>query len=122
MVQFKNVVTWLFTNNFIEQQDKMQELVTLRLKDPHPTPPHAYVEHIHVEAEHEALDRLHQIKAPTMCLVGREDTLTPVKFSKQLAERIPHSTLRIVEGYGHGLHIEGTQQFVSAVKDFLLSS
>ncbi len=40
----------------------------------------------------DVIDRIHEISVPTLILVGAEDFLTPVKYSKFLNDNIPGST------------------------------
>jgi pimeloyl-ACP methyl ester carboxylesterase len=44
---------------------------------------------------------LPSIKCPTLVLVGREDALTPVELSQEIAAGIPGSKLEIIPDCGH---------------------
>jgi pimeloyl-ACP methyl ester carboxylesterase len=46
-------------------------------------------------------DRLGNIRQPTLLIHGRGDLITPVATSEDMAERIPHSKLVIIEDAGH---------------------
>lgn len=50
---------------------------------------------------------------PTSIMVGTHDRLTPQHFSHALAERLPHASLHVLEGAGHMLTLERTEQVVS---------
>ncbi len=69
--------------------------------------------------EHDTRDRIGQITAPTLVLVGKEDILLPVKLSEELAAGIPNAELVILEGGGHGFLSEVADKFNQAVLDFL---
>ncbi|MBI3989430.1 MAG: alpha/beta fold hydrolase [candidate division NC10 bacterium] len=65
------------------------------------------------------LNRLHEIQAPTLVLVGSEDILTPPSLSKAIVERIPHAVYREIPGSGHVLPVEKPEEFRAAVAEFL---
>ncbi len=65
------------------------------------------------------MDRVAGIRAPTLLVVGREDRLTPPKFSAFLHERIAGSTLRVIEGAGHMVFWERGREFNDAVRGFV---
>ncbi len=71
---------------------------------------------------HSTLDRLHQIKAPTLVIVGTEDKLVPPRSSEVLAERIPNARLVKVEGGSHSFFVEMRGRFNKEVLDFLAGS
>ena len=51
---------------------------------------------------------------PTVILVGDCDRLTPVGHSRRLAQRLPHAQLRVLEGCGHMLGYEATDEVEDA--------
>ncbi|MEM3085917.1 MAG: alpha/beta fold hydrolase [Halobacteria archaeon] len=52
-------------------------------------------------AEHDTRERLPEIKAPTLVMVGESDPLTPVRYSEELADGIPGADLVVVPGTTH---------------------
>ena len=46
---------------------------------------------------------LANIKAPTTIIHGSADPLVPVAAAHDLARKIPHAYLRVIEGMGHDL-------------------
>ena len=62
---------------------------------------------------------LPQIIAPTLILVGSEDTLTPVADSELMHREIGASSLKIIEGAGHVSNFENTDDFNHALGEFL---
>jgi pimeloyl-ACP methyl ester carboxylesterase len=70
---------------------------------------------------HDTLDRLGQITAPTLVVVGEQDLLTPQWQSKAVADAIPGARFELVTGPGssHGLHIERPDDLVRIVTGFL---
>ncbi|TVR95226.1 MAG: alpha/beta hydrolase [Trueperaceae bacterium] len=64
-------------------------------------------------------DRLHEIQAPTLIVVGRHDWITPVAASEEIAAGIPNAELVIFEHSGHSPQLEENERFVAVVRDFL---
>lgn len=67
----------------------------------------------------DVMDRLCRITAPTLVVCGREDRLTPEKYSRALAERIPRACLELVEGAGHMVMLERPAEMAKAVRSFV---
>ena len=64
-------------------------------------------------------EELHKIKVPTLVIGGSEDRLTPPIYQRQIAERIPNSSLVIVEGAAHVLPYEKPYAFCTLVLGFM---
>jgi len=62
---------------------------------------------------------LARIGVPTMIIVGRDDSITPVKDSESMQREIKGSQLEVIEGAGHVSNIEQPEQFNRALVDFL---
>lgn len=62
---------------------------------------------------------LSEILAPTLILVGSEDTLTPPADSELMHRKIPGSQLVVIEGAGHVSNIERPTEFNDALTKFL---
>lgn len=60
-----------------------------------------------------------EISVPTLIVVGREDRMTPVKFSTFLAERIAGAEMVVIEGAGHYVMLERPDQTNAALLAFL---
>ena len=67
---------------------------------------------------HDVLDRLGEIRHPTLVLVGGSDGCTPPYFSAELAAAIPGAELKMLEG-GHLIYKEDPEGFHAAVADFI---
>jgi 3-oxoadipate enol-lactonase len=80
----------------------------------------SYLKTIAAGANYPRIWELEKIAAPTHLVVGDEDRLTPPAISRQMAERIPHARLTIIEGAGHLSNIEQPEKFNRAVLAFLL--
>jgi pimeloyl-ACP methyl ester carboxylesterase len=71
------------------------------------------------EGSHDTVDRLQNIRAETLVIIGTKDKLFAVSESEVLASRIANSTLVKVEGGSHGLVVEMRGRFNKEVLDFL---
>jgi pimeloyl-ACP methyl ester carboxylesterase len=65
------------------------------------------------------MDRVDQIAVPALVVCGREDRLTPVKYSRYLADRLPRSWLEIIPSAGHMVMWEQPGAFNEALASFL---
>src|SRR5690606_27621635 len=63
--------------------------------------------------------RLHEIKCPTLVVVGRHDWITPVSAAEEIAAGIPDSQLVIFENSGHSPQFEESGRFLEVVRGFL---
>ena len=71
--------------------------------------------------QYDALDRLGDIKAPTLVIVGEQDLLTPPHVCREVASRIPGATFEMIKGAGssHVVPIERPDDFNGLVTRFL---
>ncbi|MCL5959716.1 MAG: alpha/beta hydrolase [Chloroflexi bacterium] len=67
----------------------------------------------------DVMQRLGEIRLPTLIVVGRDDFMTPVKYSEYLKANIPGSHLEIIEGAGHMVMLEQVDRFDSVLDTFL---
>jgi len=54
----------------------------------------------------DVMARLAEIRAPTLVVCGREDRLTPPRYSVYLATHIPNATLVLIDNAGHSVMVE----------------
>jgi pimeloyl-ACP methyl ester carboxylesterase len=109
----------LLTPAFMTQVD----LVTAAIATPDPYPATAQGISGQTAAirTHDTRDRLGQISAPTLVLVGAQDILTPVTYSEELAHGIPNATLSVLDPGGHSVVFEYQDAANAALLDFLLA-
>lgn len=65
------------------------------------------------------MDRLAEIRVPTLVLAGRDDFLFPPESQALLAAGIPDARLRIIERAGHNPQAERHTETLATVRDFL---
>ncbi|MGC2150697.1 MAG: proline iminopeptidase-family hydrolase [Terriglobales bacterium] len=68
--------------------------------------------------EVEYVDRLHEIKVPTLIIVGEHDESDP-KMSKEMHEKIAASQLVILPKSGHMTFVDQNEMFLKTVRDFV---
>jgi len=81
--------------------------------------PEMLKEQYRADLNHNALDRLHEIRIPTLVTVGSFDVALPPMYAREVAEAIPHSELFVFEGGGHLHNIEHPEEFNRVTLDFL---
>ncbi|CRG89248.1 Proline iminopeptidase [Talaromyces islandicus] len=64
-------------------------------------------------------DKLKNITAPTLVVVGKYDYVTPVAYSEDIAKSIPNSRLEIFEYSGHSPPSDEPARFQEILLDFL---
>jgi pimeloyl-ACP methyl ester carboxylesterase len=66
----------------------------------------------------DVMARLSEVAVPTLILCGRDDKLTPVKYSEYLQQNIPTAQLKIIEGAGHMVMLEQPRAVTTALREF----
>ena len=73
------------------------------------------------DEEHDTLDRLAGIDAPTLVIAGEQDLITPPWVCQAVAERIPGARYELLTGPGssHALMMERAEEFIALVVGFV---
>ncbi len=66
-----------------------------------------------------SLERLEDLKAPTLVLVGDRDAGFMQQLARTVAERAPHARIEIVEGGHHLLNLSSPDEFQRRMLEFL---
>lgn len=82
-------------------------------------PPQTYLADFTACDKFDCMERLSEITAPALLICGKDDRLTPPKYSRYLAERLPKAELVEVEGSGHMVMLEAPQKVSEAISSFL---
>ncbi len=64
-------------------------------------------------------DKIGLIENETLVIAGDQDRVVPVQNSVNLAERLPHAELKVIENGSHMFFIENAVEFNQAVREFL---
>jgi pimeloyl-ACP methyl ester carboxylesterase len=65
------------------------------------------------------MDRVGEIRVPTLVIVGAEDVMTPVKYADYLARHIPGAEEVVVQGATHAVTLEKPEEVNGAMEAFL---
>jgi pimeloyl-ACP methyl ester carboxylesterase len=65
------------------------------------------------------MKEIQAISNPTLVICGDQDVLTPIMYSRYLADKIAGARLEIVEGAGHMVMLERPEEFNKKVELFL---
>jgi len=107
----RNSWQWVFTHRFYQNPENLLTLVNSAESAPNPQSLDAYLRQSAAFRAHDALDRLDQISTPTHVICGEEDIYTPLRYSIDVANAIPGSTLSVMPEVGHGMFWEATEGF-----------
>jgi len=109
-----------YSDSFMQKSGEVEHLIDLRLADPQP--PAAYMAQAMAGAAFNLSEKVQQIKAPTLIMAATGDRLVPVANARNLNKKIPHSRLKIYNGYGHQFFVENADEFNHDVINFLSKS
>jgi pimeloyl-ACP methyl ester carboxylesterase len=112
---------YLFSSGFLRNAEAVQQTIAMLASNPNPVGPDAYARQAQAYLQYDALDRLGDIKAPTMVMVGEQDLLTPPWVAREVASAIPGARFEVIKGDGssHVLPLERPDDFNKLVTDFL---
>lgn len=111
---------WLFAPaTYNERAEFVETLLEQALANPHPQSLTGFMRQADALVAHDTVDRLGAIHCPTLVTVGEEDALLPLRFSQQIAQRIPGAALRTLAGAGHVHFWERADAFNQLCLDFL---
>jgi pimeloyl-ACP methyl ester carboxylesterase len=117
---YRALSVWLFTPECFVRQPELVEMVVQRAAhNPHPMPLHAYLRQTQAALGHDARERLHLVRCPTLVAVGAQDLITPPVLAEELARRIPEARYRVLPAVGHGAIWEAPATFNALCLEFL---
>jgi len=67
------------------------------------------------------MEQVQKIGRPSLVICGDQDVLTPVKYSRFLAEKIAGARLEIIKGAGHLVMLERAEEFNKKLEAFFYS-
>lgn len=115
----KALLPWLFTEAFYSTPGAIEQLLDMLQKYPFLPTSHGLYHQSRAILNSDTLDRLADISHPTLVVVGKEDLVTPVKFSEQLAQGIPNAELVTLDRGGHAFVIESAETVAKEMLNFL---
>ena len=114
---------WLFApTTYAERPDLVETLLQNALANPYPQSVCGFLRQGEAVASHDALERLPDIRCPTLVSVAEDDILVPLRFSREIAARIPGAELRVIASAGHVYFLEQPDVFNELCLEFLARS
>lgn len=107
----------LFAESFIKKN--LEVILSMKEISVKNNPPKPIINLAKSCLKHNVDDRIREIKSPTLIIVGEEDILIPIKYSKILNEKIEGSRLVVIKDCGHVPILEKPEEFNRIVLDFL---
>ena len=92
--------------NFMFHEDASEEMIEASKHEVRKCPPQIIHRDFELCDKFDIMDKVSQIKIPTLILVGDADMMTPVKYSTYLKDKIEDSVLHVIEGAGHSVMLE----------------
>jgi 3-oxoadipate enol-lactonase len=81
--------------------------------------PSGVLDQLRAVSKHNTIDRLDQIKAPTLVMAGTDDKVVPIEFSRIVAQHIPNARFLEFEDGSHSFFMERSKSFNREVIKFL---
>jgi len=106
-----------FTQDFLKRNSPQVDLIRRHFLA---TPVAGYIGCSEAIGNLNYLERLSEVKTPTLIIVGEEDPATPVAASEAIHERMPNSRLVVLPSAAHLSNVEQPDAFNRALIGFLL--
>lgn len=107
-----------FTEKFHAAKASEVEKVC-RLRESNEVAEAVYYAQLEVAFSFDTSDEINTLGHQTLVLTGDADRIVPMENSVNLAEKMPHATLKIIENGSHMFFIEKAAEFNRAARDFL---
>jgi pimeloyl-ACP methyl ester carboxylesterase len=116
----RQIWLWTFTVWFYNDRgDELRELERLVAAEPDLQAPEAFCRQADACIDHDALDRLGQVRVPTYMSAGDRDALTPAHHAYRIKERMPEARLRVWQQMAHAPFAEIPDEFNARQLEFL---
>jgi pimeloyl-ACP methyl ester carboxylesterase len=116
---FDTILPWWVSHRFFEDSERARWLRVLLRQSPHPQRLDGFLRQLEALSTHDAAAPLHRIACPVLVMAGEDDSVAPVRYSRQLQELIPQARLIVLRGVGHAPPLEDAGQFNARLAEFL---
>jgi pimeloyl-ACP methyl ester carboxylesterase len=116
---FEAILPWWVSHRFFDESDRASWLRALLRQNPYPQRLDGFLRQLDACGRHDACNRLSGIACPVLVLVGEDDCIAPMRYSRQLQKLIPQAQLVVLPGVGHAPPIEDGPQFNTHLATFL---
>ncbi len=115
---FRFMMSMILTPEFIQREKDWLRSLLERAQE-YGFSVEAFLAQVSAVMNHDAAERLKEVKAPVLVMTGTADSLVPPHHSDELAQLIPGAKLVKIEGGTHGFNVERKDEFNRVVLDFL---
>ena len=115
-LRHRSSLLWCLGQEALERDDRIRAYLTARARSDRPRD---YAIQARAAARHDALERLRDLRVPTLVVSGSDDRLTPWLHAQTLARTIPGARLATIPGAGHLPYLEAPRLFADRVLGFL---
>lgn len=117
----RTALTWVMSPKSLEERKEMIAELERALAEEGPPKIDGLLGQFDADRSHDALERLHRIRVPTLITAGEMDWQVPTRYGQQVQERIPGSSLHIFRGpcSSHSALFEMAEVFNALTLDFL---
>jgi pimeloyl-ACP methyl ester carboxylesterase len=114
---------WIWTPAYINahaaEMAEGRKAANAGLEDGSWMPTHAFAAQASACNTHDTVDRVKNIRVPTLLTVGTADIFTPPAYTEFLHRNIPGSEVELFPGWGHVHHWEDLERFNRVTRDWL---
>jgi len=111
---------WLFAPvTYAERPQFVEFVLQNALANPYPQSLVGFYRQGEAVRGHDTLERLEQLRCPTLVSVADHDILVPPRFSHAIAERVPGAEMKIIADAGHAYMWERADAFNAMCLEFL---
>jgi len=110
--------SWLFSPATYANEELRRSIYAM-WHDDTSQKPEGWIRQTEADIAHNALDRLSQIEARCLVMVGKDDICTPPRFSEELARVLRHADLVRIPDAGHCAVFEQQDAVARAIREFV---
>ena len=114
---YEGFFVWVYTRR-AHDDGTVDQIIADAMEFPHQQPPEAMQRAIDAFRDHDLLDRLPEIAAPTLVISGSDDLVAPPRLGRQVADAIPGARFELMEGEAHQPFQEVPDAFNALVDGF----
>uniref|UniRef100_UPI003F49A0B3 alpha/beta fold hydrolase n=1 Tax=Streptomyces sp. CA-141956 TaxID=3240051 RepID=UPI003F49A0B3 len=111
------LLLWIYTPR-AHNDGTVERIIDEMLQSPHPQSPEDFQRQLEAFTGNDTLERLSGIAAPTLVLAGDLDIVTPPRFGRVVAEKIPGAAFEVLKGEAHRPFQESPEAFNARIDAF----
>ena len=116
---FRNVFYWIFSRAFFENRETVDVAIQATLEYPYPQGKLAFEKQVQAIKVFDCRRKISEIKQHVLIICGKEDLLFPPPESIEVLQAIPATSVVIIAGAAHSIHMEKPLEFTDCVVGFM---